>query len=189
VFHSEVDIPSEGLSSAILSVIEQASQSKQGTSTSFSLIIQEYIEADLSGVIFTRDPFGGRQIVIEYAEGACHTIVSGQVQPRRLEYFHTWRGTTDRTFDCWKLLAFAKTIEAHFNWPQDIEWCWSRGRLWILQARAITTLSSSQYSAMIYLDTYFTGSNPQLLQKSGVTEAAAAPMPVNHESLGATVWF
>lgn len=34
----------------------------------------------------------------------------------------------------------SKIIESHYNSPQDIEWCWKDGKLFILQARPITTL-------------------------------------------------
>jgi pyruvate,water dikinase len=39
-----------------------------------------------------------------------------------------------------KLFEFAIKLEQHYNRPQDIEWCEERGRLYIVQTRAITTL-------------------------------------------------
>lgn len=31
-------------------------------------------------------------------------------------------------------------VEAHYGWPQDIEWGWRSGRLYLFQSRAVTTL-------------------------------------------------
>lgn len=39
-----------------------------------------------------------------------------------------------------KLCDYALKIERHYNKPQDIEWCEERGRIYIVQTRAITTL-------------------------------------------------
>jgi len=33
-----------------------------------------------------------------------------------------------------------KRVEADYGWPQDIEWGWKGGRLYLLQSRAVTTL-------------------------------------------------
>jgi phosphoenolpyruvate synthase/pyruvate phosphate dikinase len=40
-----------------------------------------------------------------------------------------------------ELVALGQAIEAHYGSPQDIEWAYAGGRLYILQARAITTLA------------------------------------------------
>lgn len=34
----------------------------------------------------------------------------------------------------------ARRVEAHYGWPQDIEWGWQDGRLYLLQARPVTTI-------------------------------------------------
>ncbi|MBI3408033.1 MAG: phosphoenolpyruvate synthase [Planctomycetes bacterium] len=33
-----------------------------------------------------------------------------------------------------------KKVEAHFGWPQDIEWGWREGELYLFQARPVTTI-------------------------------------------------
>jgi phosphohistidine swiveling domain-containing protein len=40
-----------------------------------------------------------------------------------------------------ELVATARKIETHYRAPQDIEWAYAHGRLYILQSRAITTLA------------------------------------------------
>ncbi|MSP12027.1 MAG: phosphoenolpyruvate synthase [Chloroflexi bacterium] len=39
-----------------------------------------------------------------------------------------------------ELVQVAKQIAAHFGSPQDVEWAWAEGKLYILQARPMTTL-------------------------------------------------
>ncbi|MGI8411468.1 MAG: PEP/pyruvate-binding domain-containing protein, partial [Solirubrobacteraceae bacterium] len=38
------------------------------------------------------------------------------------------------------LVQLGRRIEAHFGYPQDIEWCLAEGDFWIVQSRPITTL-------------------------------------------------
>ncbi len=33
-----------------------------------------------------------------------------------------------------------RRVEAHYGWPQDIEWGWHKDRLYLLQSRAVTTI-------------------------------------------------
>ena len=42
--------------------------------------------------------------------------------------------------DMQELARFGKTIEEHYNWPQDIEWAIEDDKIYILQTRAVTTL-------------------------------------------------
>jgi pyruvate,water dikinase len=42
-----------------------------------------------------------------------------------------------------ELLGLGLRIEQLLGGPQDIEWAYDAGRLWILQARPITALSSN----------------------------------------------
>jgi rifampicin phosphotransferase len=39
-----------------------------------------------------------------------------------------------------QLVALAKAVEAHYGQPQDLEWCLANNRLYVVQARPITTL-------------------------------------------------
>lgn len=39
-----------------------------------------------------------------------------------------------------QLVALANQVEAHYGAPQDIEWCFAQGQLYLLQTRPITTL-------------------------------------------------
>ena len=39
-----------------------------------------------------------------------------------------------------KLVQICQKIENHYNYPQDIEWCFEKDKFYIVQSRPITTL-------------------------------------------------
>lgn len=41
-----------------------------------------------------------------------------------------------------EVATLARATERHFGRPQDIEWAWAEGRLWLLQSRPITSLAT-----------------------------------------------
>lgn len=42
------------------------------------------------------------------------------------------------------LAAYCKKIEQHYNFPEDIEWAVERGKIYIIQTRAVTTLEEKE---------------------------------------------
>jgi pyruvate,water dikinase len=46
------------------------------------------------------------------------------------------------------IAAYCKKIEQHYNHPQDIEWAIERGKIYILQTRAVTTLEEKKTEAV-----------------------------------------
>ena len=46
------------------------------------------------------------------------------------------------------LAAYCKKIEQYYNMPEDIEWALERGRLYIVQSRAVTTLEEKKTEAI-----------------------------------------
>jgi len=46
------------------------------------------------------------------------------------------------------LAAYCKKIEQHYNFPEDIEWAVERGKIYILQTRAVTTLEEVSTEAV-----------------------------------------
>ncbi len=57
-----------------------------------------------------------------------------------------------------ELGRLAKAVEAHYGKPQDLEWGFAEGKLWLLQTRPITTLGSQETRA----DTPSTSAEPKL---------------------------
>jgi len=81
---------------------------------SLGVIVQEMVRAELSGVAFTADPVtGGEGIIVE-------PELEGKLRQ--------------------ELTELLRAIEAHYGFPQDVEWAYEGGRFYVLQARPITTV-------------------------------------------------
>jgi rifampicin phosphotransferase len=102
-------------------------------------VLMQMVPAQRAGVVFTVDPGGDPDAArIEAVDGLGESLVSGQETP------DAWTVPRDRPgFDgpveVGLALEAALTIERHAGTPQDVEWAWDGGRLWIVQARPITT--------------------------------------------------
>lgn len=78
-----------------------------------------------------------------------HRLVAGDdgaVHREELEGVHAH----GRVLSDEEVLAVARLglqVEAHYGEPQDTEWAYSEGRLWMLQARPVTTLGGGPASA------------------------------------------
>jgi phosphohistidine swiveling domain-containing protein/glycerol-3-phosphate acyltransferase PlsY len=119
-----------------------------------AVLIQPYIDSEIAGVAFTRNPLdGGSQVIIESAIGGAEAVVGGQVTPVHLEIDFSQpevlendlvRGSNDPITSkeiLAELVKVARAIEDFYHGiPQDIEWSWDGEKLWILQSRPITNL-------------------------------------------------
>ena len=119
-----------------------------GGSDDIAVIVQRQVPATKSGVAFSRDPLtGDLAFVVECAFGPANAVVSGEIVPDR---FRISGGAvkarvagslrTLRDDELHDLLALVEQAEAGFGHPVDVEFCYERRRLWLLQCRAITTL-------------------------------------------------
>ena len=128
-----------------------------------AIVVQEQVDASVAGVLFTVDPGGGAagadtaNMVIEACTGLADRLVSGSVEPDRLVVSRTdgsvvstaaAEGDPHRDARAVlldrlpELIQHAVSIEEGFGSPQDVEWAIDReGRVWIVQARPITTLA------------------------------------------------
>jgi phosphoenolpyruvate synthase/pyruvate phosphate dikinase len=118
-----------------------------------AVIVQEMVNSDKSGIAFTVNPLTGddKEIVVEIAEGLGDNIVSGKVVPER--YFYNWFNDeyqyeqTNKLLTPVELDALMKTlldIQVYFGYPCDVEFAFEKGRLYILQSRAITKIMYSK---------------------------------------------
>ena len=136
-----------------------------------AVVIQEMCEAEVSGVLFTVDPFNKNLSVTESNWGLGESVVSGAITP---DSFHVSRETgevleksvatkqemvtaagvsevlaaqqdvpslTDAQLK--ELAQLGLRVESHYGQPMDIEWALADGQFALLQARYITTPSSS----------------------------------------------
>lgn len=125
---------------------------------SMAVVVQRMVRADVAGVLFTADPLSGRRgvSVVEAVAGLGEALVSGHATPERYRVRAADGAVMERLGSdgaplatsagllreraLQQLAAMGARAEAHAGAPQDIEWATEGGRLWLLQARAITTL-------------------------------------------------
>jgi phosphohistidine swiveling domain-containing protein len=134
-----------------------------------AVVVQRMVQSEASGVLFTANPLTGRrtETVIEAVRGLGDALVSGQVQPETYvigpsgDYGGSGAGDQGSGMrfpiaspqspvpgpysllpaDTITALAnLGRQVEALAGSPQDIEWAWADGQLWLLQARPITSL-------------------------------------------------
>lgn len=176
-FTTKVAQPPENLATAMYEVLKQAAHYLKGKMGDFSLLIQEYIEPEIAGVTFTRNPLGGREMVIEYHHGRGEELVSGKIKPQRKQFY--WQQPTKRFeaegFD--QAFENFKALERLYKWPQDIEWCYKNGIWYILQTRPLTTISAQQYEQNLFLDNQFPAKQHFFWQKTGISESVPRPTP------------
>ncbi|MDO8265410.1 MAG: PEP/pyruvate-binding domain-containing protein [Candidatus Saccharibacteria bacterium] len=100
-----------------------------------AVVVQEMIQPEFAGVLFTKDPVtGADQLITEYIEGLGEELVVGRSDPERVVL-----GSGEKTpFDSVQLAELAQKVEKLFGNPQDIEWCWANNKIWLVQARPIT---------------------------------------------------
>jgi len=148
---------------------------------SLAVVVQEMMEGDVAGVLFTANPINGNkeEMVINASYGLGESIVSGLVSPdtfywdRNAEVvkekilgsketsivYDSKNNTVEKANDpksrnefciaeeeLQSLISIGKQIESHYGYPQDIEWAIKDGKLYILQARGITTLDQKATS-------------------------------------------
>ena len=113
-----------------------------------AVVIQEMVDADVSGVGFTADPVSGRRdrIVVSATGGLATKLVSGEEDGFT---FVLDKATGDvltgdpegllKPSDMSTLLDLFARVEALHGHPQDIEWAMEDGRAFLVQSRPITT--------------------------------------------------
>lgn len=114
------------------------------------VVIQEMIDTDFSGVMFTKDPVkNSEDIIIETTKGLGDLLTSGYVNPNRyvinkddmkikskhLEYAQQ---IPDNILV--EIAKLGKRIENLFEISQDIEWGLKNREIYLFQSRPITTL-------------------------------------------------
>lgn len=147
------------------------------TSVSIAVVIQEMIESEKSGVLFTVNPVNKKEneMQINASFGLGESVVSGRVtadsyiidksgkiaqvnigsKETQIIYGDNetvevavssdkrkTRALNDR--EILELMKCGLEIEKHYRMPMDIEWAIKNDIVYILQARAITTLKNSE---------------------------------------------
>ena len=113
---------------------------KQGT---MNIVVQEMIDSDKAGVLFTAGPNNGSTILIEAVSGQGENLVSGQVTAHRYEisrkYYRPCSDDLLNEDEIKRLYETGKKIRTVFAEEKDLEWAIHNGQLYLLQMRPITT--------------------------------------------------
>ena len=104
-----------------------------------SVLIQEYLDAEMSGVLFTKNPVTNDESVvyIEYSEHTSDAVTAGSKIPSALTINKGEYAQSEFPFS--SLCEIALKAESTFGFSLDIEWIVSDQKLWIVQVRKITT--------------------------------------------------
>jgi pyruvate,water dikinase len=117
-----------------------------------AVVVQQMIDSQKSGVLFTVDPVHGRKdrMVVEAARGLGEAVVSGEITPdnytlsrqgvvKKSKVVDAERVLTDD--ECAALAGMGQKLAELHGGPQDIEWAFDAfGDLYLLQSRPITTI-------------------------------------------------
>lgn len=117
----------------------------KATSESFDIavVVQEMVKPEYAGVLFTKDPVSGKDMLVtEYVEGLGEELVSGRADPNHLVL--DTPEAAKAPFDTAQLADLARKVERLFGVPQDIEWAWADNKIWLVQARPITTTQEAR---------------------------------------------
>ena len=161
------------------------------TCVSIAVIVQEMVESEKSGVLFTINPLSQNtdEMQINASYGLGESVVSGRVTPdsyivqkdgkllestigsKKTKIVYGSKDTIEIAVDEDKrkarvlndnelseLVNCGLKIEKHYHMPMDIEWAVKDNKVYILQARAITTLKNDNEKALI--DSYLKKTKP-----------------------------
>lgn len=130
-------------------------RNQQQADTEMAVLIQKQILGVVSGVAFSRDPMQQQQgaVIIESLPGDATQVVSGQFTPQQYQVYMpevsnigsgeiVVQGEGNVSPELIKEVALiARDLEGRYHGiPQDIEWTYDGEKLWVLQARPISTL-------------------------------------------------
>jgi rhodanese-related sulfurtransferase/phosphohistidine swiveling domain-containing protein len=159
VFESVLNVERADLEAAIGKV--QASfkaahvSSYSSDGTTGSVLLQRMVDADWSGVLFTRDPSAGGLAMVEMVQGTAQDLVSGAVRPQTYRFGRITKQAFGKpaSLDLKPLLALGDKAESLFGRPQDVEWTYRDGSFRIVQSRDITrTMTADATAAAVQQD-------------------------------------
>lgn len=122
-------------------------------SRQIAVVVMRMVRSELSGVLFTADPITGshRYMTGNYVYGLGERLVSGEADADSFKLKRpkgTYEGPADFRKYASRLYRYASRLVREFGSQQDIEWAVEKEKLYLLQARPITTVNRGN------LDTY-----------------------------------
>lgn len=119
-----------------------------------SVIVQKMVRAELSGVLFTANPLGIlNEMTAILGEGPGDLVVEAKIPVTTL--IHHFQDDVDLVIRAQdtppleealarELMELALRLKAEFTMPMDAEFSIEAGKLWLLQARPITSLADTR---------------------------------------------
>ena len=110
---------------------------------SVAVVVQKMIKSKKAGIAFSVHPVtqDRNQLIIEAAHGLGEAVVGGKITPKT---YIINKKNIDIGYrypiSIIKVAKLCLKIEKLFKYPQDIEWAFAKGKIYILQSRPITTL-------------------------------------------------
>ena len=154
VFETVLRVDRTGIDAALAAVRDSFASTRANAyanaaaAESGGIIVEEMVEAEYSGVLFTEDMTASGATVLEIVRGTAERLVSGLQTPKTLRFGrHTGRPFPDSAaapVDVAPLLALGQRAEALFGAPQDIEWAYRDGAFQLLQSRDIIRAPQSR---------------------------------------------
>ena len=114
-----------------------------------AVIIQEMVEPEFSGVVFTKNPLTGLdEVIVETVDGYCDSLVQNGVTPERWVY--KWgkliefpENRTKRSKIILEIISKALEIGKKLDSSIDLEWAYNGKEIFWLQMREITTINNT----------------------------------------------
>ncbi len=152
VFDSILDVDPDSLVSSIESVrvsliSNDAELYGNDEPAGGGVIIQELVDADYAGILFTEHPMQSGTLLVEMTDGLGDKLASGTEEPTSFAFGRISRKPLDDAIppmDLTPLIELGLQVEKLFGQSQDIEWAFKDGRFFLLQARNITVLARTQ---------------------------------------------
>ncbi len=190
-YETRLDVPADKISEAVQAVADSADNERvsvyaENRNTGYgriAVVIQRYISPEYAGVLFTADAISAsaEYMTGNYVSGVGEALVSGESSGN---YFrinavkYAFDGGDEIKRYGQKLFASAKKITSVYECPMDIEWAVSGGKVYILQARPITTIHRNNADAFDINDSLC---GELLLSKTNVGEIFLRPVsPVTY---------
>ena len=153
-YETITDVAREDIPKAVRQVISSADSERVKLYSEVSdvkregiaVVIQRFVKPEFAGVVFTSDIITGSaaHMVGNYVKGEGELLVSGSSDAEEFRFDairYDYEGKEEFAKYARSLYICCVKIRDLWNKPMDIEWAVSDGKLYILQARPITTLS------------------------------------------------
>lgn len=128
--------------------MKEVVKSLNNNSDKMGIVLQKFVKADYSGVIFSSNPvtYSKKEMIINYISGAGEKLVSGKesgtdiiVSINNGNYFFSSKIPNDLIKE---LCVVVKKLENKLDYPIDIEWAIENNKIIFLQCRPISNITN-----------------------------------------------